>query len=165
MKIRDLACISCAIAMLATPGHAGCEKWKSEIMSLVGASAKYYDAYMDYRSGDIELGSFQSKASKAVASIDEVTERLNTIASCAGFEGRADKVAFREAGTGRSLTYGDLAYQSGLVAAALPAHQIMPEERMAMLVLDQVEFPVLFWGAIKAGVIPVPLNTLLAASV
>ena len=93
MKIRDLACVSCAIAMLATPGHAGCEKWKSEIMSLVGASAKYYDAYMDYRSGDIELGSFQSKASKAVASIDEVTERLNTIASCAGFEGRADKVA------------------------------------------------------------------------
>ncbi|MEL6886165.1 MAG: benzoate-CoA ligase family protein [Pseudomonadota bacterium] len=80
-------------------------------------------------------------------------------------DGRGDKVAFREVGTGRSLTYGDLAYQSGLVAAALPSYQIMPEERMAMLVLDQVEFPVLFWGALKAGVIPVPLNTLLATPV
>ncbi|MEO0381235.1 MAG: benzoate-CoA ligase family protein, partial [Pseudomonadota bacterium] len=39
------------------------------------------------------------------------------------------------------------------------------EERMAMLVLDQIEFPILFWGAIKAGVIPVPLNTLLATPV
>ena len=34
-----------------------------------------------------------------------------------------------------------------------------------MLVLDQIEFPVLFWGALKAGVIAVPLNTLLAGPV
>ena len=34
-----------------------------------------------------------------------------------------------------------------------------------MLVLDQVEFPQIFWGAIKAGVVPVPLNTLLATPV
>ena len=80
-------------------------------------------------------------------------------------EGRGDKTAFREVGTGRSLTYGGLAEQSGLMAAALPAHGIRPEERIALLVLDQIEFPVLFWGALKAGVIPVPLNTLLAAPV
>lgn len=80
-------------------------------------------------------------------------------------EGRADKVAFREAQTGRSLTYGALARASGQAAGALSASGILREERMAMLVGDQIEFPILFWGAIKAGIIPVPLNTLLAAPV
>ncbi|WP_299722700.1 benzoate-CoA ligase family protein [uncultured Tateyamaria sp.] len=80
-------------------------------------------------------------------------------------EGRALKVAFREAGTGRTLTYGALSDASGRAATALATHGIAREERMAMLVLDQVEFPVLFWGALKAGVIPVPLNTLLATPV
>ena len=77
-------------------------------------------------------------------------------------ENRGETVAFREAGAGRTLTYGALADQSGRVAAALRAHGVRQEERMAMLVLDQIEFPVLFWGALKAGVIAVPLNTLLA---
>lgn len=80
-------------------------------------------------------------------------------------EGRGDKVAFREAGTGRSLTYGALADASGRAAAAFLAADMRPEERVAMLVLDQIEFPVLFWGALKAGVIAVPLNTLLATPV
>ena len=30
-----------------------------------------------------------------------------------------------------------------------------------MIMLDTVDFPVVFWGAIKAGVIPVPINTLM----
>lgn len=34
-----------------------------------------------------------------------------------------------------------------------------------MIVRDQIEFPVAFWGALKAGAIPVPLNTLLSAPV
>lgn len=80
-------------------------------------------------------------------------------------EGRGDKVAFREVGTGRSLTYGALADVSGRAGAAFLAAAIRPEERVAMLVLDQIEFPILFWGALKAGVIPVPLNTLLATPV
>lgn len=80
-------------------------------------------------------------------------------------ENRGETVAFREAGAGRTLTYGALADQSGRVAAALRAHGVRKEERMAMLVLDQIEFPVLFWGALKAGVIAVPLNTLLAGPV
>ena len=35
------------------------------------------------------------------------------------------------------------------------------EDRVAMIMLDTVDFPVLFWGAIRAGIIPIPLNTLL----
>ncbi|WP_299599808.1 benzoate-CoA ligase family protein [uncultured Tateyamaria sp.] len=80
-------------------------------------------------------------------------------------EGRGNKVAFREVGTGRSLTYGTLADASGRAGAAFLAADIRPEERVAMLVLDQIEFPILFWGALKVGVIPVPLNTLLATPV
>jgi len=81
-------------------------------------------------------------------------------------EGRADKVAFREAdGQKRSLTYGQLAEESARFAGALYRHGVRREERIAMIVRDQIEFPVAFWGAIKAGAIPVPLNTLLSSSV
>ncbi|MEO0937809.1 MAG: benzoate-CoA ligase family protein [Pseudomonadota bacterium] len=80
-------------------------------------------------------------------------------------DGRADKTAFREAVTGRSITYGALARASDTVAGAFAKCAIRPEERAALLVLDTLEFPQLFWGALKAGVLPVPLNTLLATSV
>lgn len=81
-------------------------------------------------------------------------------------EGRGERIAFREAsGQKRSLTYGDLASQSGQVADALRRAGVRREDRAAMVVLDQIEFPVIFWGAIKAGVVPVPLNTLLATPV
>lgn len=78
-------------------------------------------------------------------------------------EGRGDKVAFREAaGKKRSLTYAGLAKKAGHVAGALGRAGIRREERAAMIVLDQIEFPQIFWGALKAGVVPIPLNTLLA---
>ena len=81
-------------------------------------------------------------------------------------EGRADKVAFREAdGLKRTLTYGQLAEESARFAGALERHGVRREERIAMIVRDQIEFPVVFWGAIKAGAIPVPLNTLLSSAV
>ena len=33
------------------------------------------------------------------------------------------------------------------------------EQRIAMVMLDTVDFPILFWGAIRAGIVPVLLNT------
>lgn len=81
-------------------------------------------------------------------------------------EGRGDKVAFREAWEGgRDLTYGALAEGSARVAGALERAGIHREERAAMFVLDQIEFPLIFWGALKAGIAPVALNTLLATDV
>ena len=81
-------------------------------------------------------------------------------------EGRADKPAFREAGGAkRVLTYGALAEASGRFAGALQKADVRREERAALFVLDQIEFPVAFWGALKAGVVPVPLNTLLSTEV
>ncbi len=78
-------------------------------------------------------------------------------------EGRADKVAFQEIGAGgRSLTYGALAERSGQVAGALRRAGLRREERVACLILDQIEYAEVLWGCLKAGVIPVLLNTLLS---
>lgn len=81
-------------------------------------------------------------------------------------EGRAGKVAFIEAdGKQRTLSYGQLFEEAGRFAGALGRHGVRREERIAMIVRDQIEWPVVFWGAMKAGAIPVPLNTLLSADV
>src|SRR5829696_1701357 len=75
--------------------------------------------------------------------------------------GRAEKVAFRD--PRRALTYGELHDQATRVGPALEALGIAPEHRVVMLMLDTVDFPFVFWGAIRAGIVPVPLNTLLGA--
>ena len=81
-------------------------------------------------------------------------------------EGRADNIAFREAWDGgRELSYNALSVQSGEIASAFGKAGIQREERAAMFVLDQLEFPCIFWGALKAGIQPVALNTLLATDV
>ncbi|MBT4243980.1 MAG: AMP-binding protein, partial [Planktomarina temperata] len=81
-------------------------------------------------------------------------------------EGRGAKIAFEEAWEGgRPLTYGALAEGAGQVADALMRSGIGRETRAAMFVLDQIEFPLIFWGALKAGVVPVALNTLLSSEV
>ncbi|HYZ30739.1 MAG TPA: benzoate-CoA ligase family protein [Crenalkalicoccus sp.] len=74
-------------------------------------------------------------------------------------EGRAGAPAFAD--PWRRLTYADLAAASARFAGALRAAGIGRERRLAMLMLDTVDFPVVFWGALRAGVIPVPVNTLL----
>jgi 4-hydroxybenzoate-CoA ligase len=81
-------------------------------------------------------------------------------------EGRSAKIAFREADRlKRSLTYGALAVDTSVFAGALERHGVRRDERAAMIMLDQIEFPTVFWGALKAGVIPVPMNTLLSSTV
>ena len=81
-------------------------------------------------------------------------------------EGRAGKVAFREAFCEqRELSYGDLAKQSSQFASALLRAGVEQEQSAALFVLDQIEFPIIFWGAIKAGIAPIALNTLLATDV
>ncbi|HEY1943120.1 MAG TPA: benzoate-CoA ligase family protein [Roseiarcus sp.] len=77
-----------------------------------------------------------------------------------------DKAAYVEASeAARSLTYAELAADSGRVAHLMKRHDIRRESRVIVLMFDQIEFPVVFWGALKAGVVPVLLNTLLASDV
>src|SRR4029077_4850856 len=61
------------------------------------------------------------------------------------------------------LTYGQLQKQSCRVANMLRRIGVRREERVAMIMLDTVDFPAVFLGAIRAGVVPVPLNTLLTS--
>ena len=74
-------------------------------------------------------------------------------------EGRGAKLAFTD--TVSELTYGDLQKQSRRVANMLRRLGVRREERVAMIMLDTVDFPAVFLGAIRAGIVPVPLNTLL----
>ncbi len=74
-------------------------------------------------------------------------------------EGRADKLAYTD--TVSELTYGELQRQSCRVANMLRRLGVRREERVAMIMLDTVDFPAVFLGAIRAGIVPVPLNTLL----
>ncbi len=78
-------------------------------------------------------------------------------------EGRGDRVAFID--PWRKLTYGQLDAAAAGFAAGLAAAGIERERRIALVMLDTVDFPVAFWGAIRAGVIPVPINTLLPADI
>ena len=61
------------------------------------------------------------------------------------------------------MTYGQLAEACNRVANALPRLGIGREQRIALVMLDTCDMPAVFWGAIKAGVVPIPLNTLLPA--
>ncbi|HYH20544.1 MAG TPA: AMP-binding protein, partial [Azospirillum sp.] len=74
-------------------------------------------------------------------------------------EGRAGKPAvIDDAGF---YSYGELAGRVGRFANLLRAQGVAMEERVALCLLDTIDFPTAFWGAIQAGVVPIPLNTLL----
>ena len=76
-------------------------------------------------------------------------------------EGRQHKLAFDD--TVSRLTYGELQQQTRRAANMLRRLGVRREERVAMIMLDTVDFPIVFLGAIRAGIVPVPLNTLLTA--
>jgi 4-hydroxybenzoate-CoA ligase len=78
-------------------------------------------------------------------------------------EGRGDAIAFRD--PWRSLSYAGLAAATHRFAGALPAAGVGRERRIALLLLDTIDFPIAFWGAVRAGVVPVPINTLLTPEV
>ncbi len=74
-------------------------------------------------------------------------------------DGRGERVAFVD--PQRSLSYGALATAAQRFAGGLAASGIGRERRMLMLMNDTVDFPIAFLGALRAGVVPVPVNTLL----
>jgi benzoate-CoA ligase family protein len=74
-------------------------------------------------------------------------------------EGRGAKIAIRsQAG---DVSYAELAANVNRAASGFAAKGLKPGDRLLMIVKDCPAFFYAFWGAIKAGVIPVPLNTLL----
>jgi benzoate-CoA ligase len=73
--------------------------------------------------------------------------------------GRCAKVAYID-DTG-ACTYAQLAERVDRAANALLAMGIRREDRIAIAMVDSVDWAALFLGAIKAGIVPVALNTLL----
>src|SRR5215472_7457774 len=74
-------------------------------------------------------------------------------------EGRSRKTAI-ECGE-RNVTYGQLFKLVNQFGNALKSFAVRMEERILLLLLDTPEFAVSFFGAIKIGAVPVPVNTLL----
>jgi benzoate-CoA ligase family protein len=72
-------------------------------------------------------------------------------------EGRANKVAI-ECGEER-VTYGQLFERVNGTGNALKKLGVRQEERVALLLLDTPEFGCCFFGAIKIGAVPIPMNT------
>ena len=72
-------------------------------------------------------------------------------------EGRGEKTAFVD--PSRHLTYSELCDSAARIGPMLARMGIEPENRIALVLLDTVDFPVLFWGAIRAGIVPVLVNT------
>ena len=74
-------------------------------------------------------------------------------------EGRIDKVAIRTLES--DITYGELFENVNRAGNALKNLNIEKGDRVVIVIKDSPEFFYVFWGAIKAGYIPVPISTLL----
>jgi benzoate-CoA ligase family protein len=73
--------------------------------------------------------------------------------------GNGDRIAIRSGGA--SLTYAEVLGRVEEAAAGLRALGVRSEERVAMVMLDSVEFVAIFLGAMRIGAVPVPMNPLL----
>jgi benzoate-CoA ligase family protein len=74
-------------------------------------------------------------------------------------EGRGHRIALRH--SGGEVSYAQLAENVARAGNALLALGIAPGERLMMAALDEPMFFYVFWGAIKAGIIPIGASTFL----
>src|SRR5215469_8256956 len=75
-------------------------------------------------------------------------------------EGFRQKTAI-ETTAGEQVTYDQLLERVNRFGNVLRKLDFRPEERVLLLLLDSPEFAYAFFGSIKAGAVPVPVNTLL----
>ena len=76
-------------------------------------------------------------------------------------EGRGARIAYIDDRV--TATYAELAERANRAGNALRGLGVAPEQRVLLVMLDTVDFPAVFLGAMKAGAVPVPVNTLLTA--
>lgn len=68
-------------------------------------------------------------------------------------------------GAERQVRYSELEDRMDRFAALLTARGLVPGDRLAMCIGNRFEFVEVMYGAMRAGVVPVPLNTRLGAEV
>jgi benzoate-CoA ligase family protein len=73
--------------------------------------------------------------------------------------GAGDRIAYRV--EGRATDYATLQREIWRAQHALRALDVRRGERVALVLDDELAFPALFLGALRAGVVPVPLSTML----
>ncbi len=73
---------------------------------------------------------------------------------------RGDKIAFID--DQGQYSYADLDKRSSQLANALTSIGLQREQRVMMCMHDNIDFPTVFLGTIKAGIIPIAANTLLS---
>jgi mycoketide-CoA synthase len=102
-------------------------------------------------------GTFNAHA--AIAAIPRVYNFAADILDRNLSAGRATKPAFID--PRGSWTYAALAERVERFGGVLRSLGIRQEERILLALLDTIDWPTAFLGAIKAGVIPIPVNTLM----
>jgi acyl-CoA synthetase (AMP-forming)/AMP-acid ligase II len=82
------------------------------------------------------------------------------------FAGDPDRIGLVDLGTGtaRQYSFGEIERQSGAVAHALRAQGFSAGERVAILSGNRAEFLLVFLGAMRAGLVAVPINHKLPAA-
>jgi len=75
--------------------------------------------------------------------------------------GRGNKIAVID--DSGSYTYAALAERVDRCVNGLREFGIEPEQRILLCLLDSIDFPTCFLGAIKAGIVPIPVNTMCPA--
>lgn len=73
--------------------------------------------------------------------------------------GRGDKIAYID--DTERCTYAQLATRVNRCANVIAGLKIPLESRVMLCMLDTIDYPAMILGAIKAGVVPIPTNTLL----
>ena len=71
--------------------------------------------------------------------------------------GRGEKIAFIDANG--QYTFKQVGQKAAQFSNVIQKLGLKKESRLVLVMLDSIEFIACFLGAIKAGVIPVPLNT------
>jgi benzoate-CoA ligase len=74
--------------------------------------------------------------------------------------GRTTKVSYID--DCGSYTYGELAARVNRFANSLHGFGLHMEQRILLCLQDGIDFPTAFLGAIKAGIVPIPVNTMLS---
>ena len=95
-------------------------------------------------------------------SLPDIPERFNAASVFIDAhlaEGRGERIALRW--RGENISYAELAANVNKAGRALRRLGIRPEERVLLVMLDSPAFVYSFWGALKIGAIPVPVNTAL----
>jgi benzoate-CoA ligase family protein len=99
---------------------------------------------------------------EAAMRVIDIPERFNAAAWVVDRhleQGRGDRIAILHGDD--AISYGDLAAAINRTGHALRDLGVQVEQRVLMLVLDCPEFAYTFFGAMKIGAVPVPVNTML----